>query len=223
MKTKIFARFGVAAAVAVFALSMVPAAFAVFTPITVSDDVTHVKISKFETGTHEWVEGAHMAIIEKDTQEVVAEWITGAETFVLEKKLDVDTPYILKELAAPAGYALAQDVEFYVNASEAEGITLVDNGGEGNAEQTDSITIAVYDVADDAIVTETQTQRGETTTIVNTRKIGSSDATAPSASRVAAPKTGDETPLYVVAVVAAVAVVGIIVLQVVKRRRKTDE
>ncbi len=206
------ARMAAIIAGAVLVLTLIPSAFAVNAPLTVSDDVTHLRISKLETNTHEWVPGARMAIIEKDTQKVVAEWTTGEETFVLNKRLDVNKPYVLKELSAPAGHNLAQDVEFYVNASEAEGITVTNDGGAGNAELVDSITINVYDRALDATEIAVRTERGETNMV---RTNGSAGAT-----HEAAPKTGDEIPLFMGAIAAGVALLGAAALQLVKRRRR---
>lgn len=213
---RVGARFAAFVACIMLALVFIPSSFAVNAPLTVSDDVTHLRVSKLETGTHEWVKGAHMAIMEKDTQKVVAEWTTGEETFVLDKRLDVDKPYVLKELSAPSGYNLAADIEFYVNASEAEGITVTDNGGDGNSELVDSITVNVYDKALDSTEIVTRTERGESTVVRN--KIDSST------TREVAPKTGDEIPFYVGAIAAGIALVGAAGLQVFKKRsRKTNK
>lgn len=223
MRTRIITRAVALIAALAFAAAIVPAALAavVSAPLTVSDDVTHLKVSKFETGTHEWVSGAQMVIIEKDTQKIIAEWTTGTEPYVLEKRLDVDKPYILKEFSAPAGHDLANDVEFYVNASEAEGITIVNNGGDGNAELMDSITIALYDNATNATEDITRTERGSNTIINNAS--GNKNQVNSGATREAAPKTGDETPLWVAVVAIAIALVGAAALQILKRRKKSNE
>ena len=176
-------------------------------PLQVSDDVTRFSMTKLDRASHQYVVGAQMAIINKNTQEVVASWTTGAEQYVLEKKLDVNTPYILRELSAPNGYSVAKDTEFYVNASETEGITLV--SGE-DAELTGSYAVALYDDAQPSEQVIEVTQQGQ-------------NATTSGASKTVAPKTGDETPLELFVGIAFVALVAVVILQIVKKRRKGSE
>ena len=94
--------------------------------LQVSDDITRVHVDKLEAGTHEWVKGAKMQIIEAESGDMVAEWATGESTFELEKSLDVNKEYILREVKAPDGYAKVDDVRFVVNAEEGAGITITE-------------------------------------------------------------------------------------------------
>ncbi len=177
-------------------------------PLQVSDDVTRFSMTKLDRSSHQYVEGAQMAIINKKTQEVVASWTTGAGQYVLEKKLDVDTPYILREISAPNGYAVAKDTEFYVNASETEGITITSGD---DAELTGSYSVALYDDAMPSEQVIEVTQQGQNTT------------TSGGVSKTVAPKTGDETPLELFVGIAVAALVAVGVLQYVKTRRKRNE
>ena len=198
---------------AVFWLACASQALAVTTydsPLKVSDDVTRFSMAKLDRSSHQYVTGAQMAIINKNSQEVVASWTTGEGQYVLEKKLDVNTPYILRELSAPDGYSVAKDTEFYVNASETEGITIVSGD---DAELTGSYSVALYDDATPSEAVVEVTESGGNTA-------ASSGA---GANKVVAPKTGDETPIELVVGIAVVALVAVGVLQVVKRRRKNSE
>lgn len=47
---------------------------------------------------------------------IVAEWTTGDSAESFERKLNVDTSYILCEVSAPEGYDLAEDTEFIIDA-----------------------------------------------------------------------------------------------------------
>ena len=61
----------------------------------VYDEATRVDFTKLDTRTHEWVEGAKLSIIEKDTSKVVNSWTSGQAPERLEGTLNVDTTYIL--------------------------------------------------------------------------------------------------------------------------------
>ena len=165
-------------------------------PVTVSDDVTRVQVNKLDTTTHAYVEGATMAIINESTNEVVDSWITGSTTHECTKTLNVGTVYILRELAAPSGYSKVSDVRFVVNETEGEGITILSGGDD--SELTGSYVVSLYDTA-------VPTENVETVTKTTT-------------STIVAPKTGDETPLTLVAALMAVGVSAILILQVLKRR-----
>lgn len=174
----------------------------VTSPFDVSDDVTHVNVTKLDSTTHEYVQGAKMAIIDAESQEVVASWTTGSSSKEIDKVLNVDTPYILREVQAPNGYDRVDDVYFYVNASETEGITIT-GGTEGQYELTGQYAVALYD-------NQTTTENVVTVTKASTN----------GSSKVVAPKTGDETRVSTVAWAVAAGVVVLIVLEIVKRRMK---
>jgi hypothetical protein len=108
----------------------------------VHDEATLVEFAKLDTRTHEWVEGANLSIIEKDTGKEVNRWISGQAVEKLEGKLNVDTTYILRENSAPEGYAKAEEVEFTIDQYGA--VRIISGTSNGNAEIQDS-TITLYD------------------------------------------------------------------------------
>ena len=209
---------GVVLAIATtLSLVLAASAFATTTltaPLKVSDDVTHFKMAKLDSSSHEYVKGAKMAIINKETQEVVASWTTGESAFELSKKLDVNTHYILREISAPQGYEVAKDTEFFVNELETEGITIVSGD---DAELTASYTVALYDAAKPAENVVNVTRPGGTTTVTG------GNTPSSSMNRQVAPKTGDETPLWAVGAGAGVLLVAAGVLQLLKRRQRQTE
>ena len=79
------------------------------------DDVTKVRISKQDITTGEELPGAKLQIIDKDGN-VIFEWISTNEPHYIEAKLIAGEKYILREITAPDGYEIAEDVEFTVNA-----------------------------------------------------------------------------------------------------------
>ena len=120
----------------------------------VYDEATLVEFAKLDARTHEWVEGADLSIINKSTGEVVNRWTSGKANQKLEGVLNVDTTYILRENAAPEGYAKADDVEFTIDSYGSVGLA--------NAALQDS-TISLYDTMLDAeqIVTQTRETPGQ--------------------------------------------------------------
>lgn len=185
------------AAVLVACTALVPSAFAnkqLDAPTKVSDDVTRVHVNKLEPETHEYVKGASMSIIDKETGKVVDEWVTGKETHAIEKALDVDKVYILREVSAPDGYEKVQDTEFVVNATEGEGITILSGPGE----LTESYKINLYD----------KVKPTEKEIVVTKTRPGP------------APKTGDETPISLVVTLVVIGILAIAILEIPKRRMK---
>ena len=177
--------------------------------IGVSDDITRIHVNKLDADTHEYVEGAAMMIIEKDTGLVVDEWESGKGAHECEKKLDVKKVYILREVSAPNGYTVVEDTEFMANEMEGTGITLLSGG---DAELTESYKVNLYDKATDTenVVTVTQTRGTD-----SNGSGGNSGAT-----KAAAPKTGDETPMSLIATLVGFGIIAIVVLQLTKRRIK---
>ena len=161
----------------------------------VSDDITRIHVTKVDAGTHEALKGAKMAIIDRETGEVIDEWTTDGTTHETEKLLDVNRDYILRELEAPEGYDKVQDTIFKVNEIEGTGIT-IKNPVPSTTELSESYKVTIYDQHVDIVKEETRT--------VTTK----------------APKTGDETPLAPVSALAGAAILGIVVLQFAKRRIK---
>ena len=83
--------------------------------IVMIDDTTKVRISKQDITTGEELPGAKLQIIDKDGN-VIFEWISTNEPHYIEAKLIAGEKYILREITAPDGYEIAEDVEFTVNA-----------------------------------------------------------------------------------------------------------
>lgn len=163
---------------------------------SVSDDITRIHVNKLDTGTHEPVKGAKMAIIERATGKIIDEWMTDGTTHETNKTLDVNKEYILREVAAPEGYEKAKDTIFKINEIEGTGVTIIDPV-PSSTELTDSYKVTIYDQHVTIVKEKTETKK-----------------------RTTSPKTGDETPLVPVSVLAGVALVGIVVLQFAKKRIK---
>ena len=108
----------------------------------VQDAATYVEFNKLDSRTHEWVEGAHLSIVEAATGTVVNAWVSGKAPEVLEKALNVDTVYVLREDAAPEGYAVADPVEFRIDAYGV--VEILSGDDNGNAELSGS-AITLYD------------------------------------------------------------------------------
>ncbi|NLQ13553.1 LPXTG cell wall anchor domain-containing protein [Olsenella sp. KGMB02461] len=169
----------------------------------VYDEATTITFNKQETNTHNWVEGAKLQVVEKATGKVVEEWTTKASGEVLTAKLNVDTPYILHEVSAPDGYAVAKDVEFTIDSY---GKLSVTSGTEdGNASLNDT-TVVLFDRRLD---------------VEEINRITRTDEDNDRTTRIA--KTGDTTNIapIILGLVAAVFV-GVTVLLVVKRKRNQE-
>lgn len=169
----------------------------------VYDEATTITFNKQETNTHNWVEGAKLQVIEKATGKVVEEWTTKASGEVLTAKLNVDTPYILHEVSAPDGYAVAKDVEFTIDSY---GKLSVTSGTEdGNASLNDT-TVVLFDRRLD---------------VEEINRITRTDEDNDRTTRIA--KTGDTTNIApIILGLAAVVFVGATVLVVVKRKRNQE-
>lgn len=176
----------------------------------VSDAITKLDVAKLDKDTHEYVQGAVMQIIEKDTGTVVDEWTTTSATHNNSKKLNVNTHYILREKTAPNGYSTAKDTEFYIDEIEGVGVHIVSGD---DAELTQSTNINLYD--------KKKATTAETV-VTKTNNNTNGNSTSSSASKTVAPKTGDETPLWAVGIGVVVCAAGAAGLQVLKRRMKKD-
>lgn len=89
--------------------------------IVMFDELTKVKISKVEIGTSKELKGATLVIKDKATGEIVKDangkelkWVSNGEAKVIEGVFIVGHTYILTETAAPAGYIIANSVEFTI-------------------------------------------------------------------------------------------------------------
>ena len=83
--------------------------------IVMVDDTTKVKISKRDITTDKELPGATLQIIDEDGN-VVEEWVSTNEPHMIEGKLIAGKEYTLKEIIAPEGYEVTNEIKFTVNA-----------------------------------------------------------------------------------------------------------
>jgi uncharacterized surface anchored protein len=98
-----------------------------------TNDFTKVEISKTDIVTGEPVAGAVLQVFPVDAEGNIAEqplfeWVTTEEPYYVERMPHGD--YILREVSAPAGYVVAQDVTF----------TVMDTGDIQTVEMKDDFT-----------------------------------------------------------------------------------
>lgn len=116
---------------------------------TVADDLTvqHVEmkdkqvgISKVDITTQEELPGAELSVYDKETGDVVDEWVsTEEEHFV--SGLEVGKTYILTETTAPDGYVTAEDIEFTVEDDfTVQHVTMEDDYTKVEISKTDITT-----------------------------------------------------------------------------------
>ena len=82
--------------------------------ITMKDDTTKVKISKKDVTTKDELPGATLQIIDENGN-IVEEWVSTSEPHFVDGKLIAGKSYTLREITAPDGYEIANDVTFTVN------------------------------------------------------------------------------------------------------------
>lgn len=167
----------------------------------VYDETTQVEVNKLDTRTHEWVEGAKLVILEKESGKEVASWTSGKAPQKLAKTLNVGITYLLRELEAPGEYRLANDVEFVID--NYGNVTITKGTENGNAELSDN-TITLYDTMMDA--EEVEQRERETTREV------------PLGTILA--QTGDMLPILGIG---AIVLASLIALIVAARRRRHEE
>ena len=97
----------------------------------VADELTHIEVSKVDIADGEELEGAHVQVLRKATEEELAdenteyadiknkliqveEWISTKEAHVIEGLL-TNTDYILRETVAPDGYTVTTDIGFTID------------------------------------------------------------------------------------------------------------
>lgn len=170
----------------------------------VYDEVTTLEVNKLDTRTHEWVEGAKLVILEKESGKEIASWTSGKAPQKLEKTLNVGTTYLLREVEAPDQYRLANDVEFVID--DYGNVSITKGTENGNAELSDN-TISLYDTMLNAEETETIEREKSTTEKPNKDTLLA--------------KTGDMLPILGIALVALAAL--IVVIVAVRRRRAGED
>ena len=167
----------------------------------VSDSKTTLTVAKLDYYSHDYVEGAKLAILDGVTGATIVTWTTdsASETFngVLtgSNALEVDHAYILRELNAPDGYNVAADVCFYIDTDGAVQIT---SGSDG--EMNGSTGINLYD---HKIVVE------KTVTDNDHKTVGKSLT-----------QTGDMIMMILIGVVILIIIVAVIIALVAARKRK---
>ena len=88
------------------------------------DDYTKVQISKTDMVTKKELPGAKLTIFDSNNEKV-EEWTSGKEPHMIEK-LKPGT-YTLREVTAPKGYEVAEDVKFTVKETgEIQKVAMVD-------------------------------------------------------------------------------------------------
>lgn len=91
--------------------------------ITCENKPTEMEFSKVgETGTEE-LEGAKLQVIDKETGDVVDEWISGKEPHTI-KYLIEGKEYTMKEVQAPYAYEIAEEITFV--AGDGDKVTMKD-------------------------------------------------------------------------------------------------
>ena len=83
--------------------------------IVMVDDTTKVRISKQDITTGKELPGATLQIIDENGN-VVEEWVSTNEPHMIEGKLIAGKEYTLKEIIAPEGYEITNEIKFTVNA-----------------------------------------------------------------------------------------------------------
>ena len=82
--------------------------------VVMIDDTTKVQISKQDITTGVELPGATLQLIDEDGN-VVEEWVSTNEPHMIERKLIAGKEYTLKEIIAPEGYEIANEIRFTVN------------------------------------------------------------------------------------------------------------
>lgn len=170
----------------------------------VYDETTQIEVNKLDTRTHEWVEGAKLVILDKESGKEVASWTSGKAPQKLAKKLNVGTTYLLREVEAPGEYRLANDVEFVID--NYGNVTITKGTENGNAELSDN-TITLYDTMMDA--EEVEQREHETTREV------------PLGTILA--QTGDMLPILGIGLIVLASLIALIVAGRRRRAGKDDE
>ncbi len=104
--------------------------------VEMKDDLTVTEISKKDATTGEELPGATLAVIEKESGEVIESWISTKEPHVI-RGLHQGKTYVLQEIEAPDGYIKGEDIEFTIDGSNSavntislENIKMVPKTGE---------------------------------------------------------------------------------------------
>lgn len=165
--------------------------------VGVADEVTKLIVSKLDQNGN-YLKGAHLQIVEKDTNKVVCDWISTDSSFASLRKLNVNTVYVLKEIEAPEGYKRAQDTEFKLDDYGI--VTKI----SGDAKLVDDQTFNLYNTKE--TVQKVVYKENRTTVTTNT-------------IRNVFVKTGDNTNIMMYVVIMIVSVGIVLILY---RKNKKD-
>ena len=110
--------------------------------MTMFDDTTKVKITKYDITTKKELPGATLRITEKETGKLIEEWVSKKESHYIEAKLIAGVEYVLAETRAPRGYKVAKPITFKVNddGSVWQTVEMYDDhrgGGGGGGDEED--------------------------------------------------------------------------------------
>ena len=83
-------------------------------PVQMKDATTKVSITKYDITTGEELPGATLQILDKDGN-VIDEWVSTAEAHLIEGVLIAGETYTLREITAPDGWTVTEDVNFTVD------------------------------------------------------------------------------------------------------------
>jgi len=83
------------------------------TEVEMKDDISKLDVSKKDLTTGEELKGATLQILDKDG-EVLEEWVSTGEPHRIEK-LPVGEELTLREIIAPKGFAVAEDISFILD------------------------------------------------------------------------------------------------------------
>ena len=83
--------------------------------VIMQDDTTKVMISKQDITNGKELPDATLQIIDENGN-IVEEWVSTNEPYMIEGKLTAGKEYTLKETMAPEGYEIANEIKFTVNA-----------------------------------------------------------------------------------------------------------
>ena len=81
--------------------------------------MTETKINKIDSQTLQNIVGAKLQVIDKETNQVIDEWVSEKDGHVI-KGLIIGKTYVLHEVQAPDGYMLADDQEFTIQDQQGE-------------------------------------------------------------------------------------------------------
>lgn len=84
------------------------------TKVNMQDDTTKVSITKYDLTSGKELPGATLQIIDKNGN-IVEEWISTGEAHLIEGILTAGETYTLREISAPNGWTISEDVTFTVN------------------------------------------------------------------------------------------------------------